>query len=384
LSNFEILVLVVWLFPTFVLCGILYGYCKSKFCFKVNISLTKKIIIQITTLGNFKIVNRNIEVIRSYDLSYSYEIWIVTESSLLQKYNGADRVFKVPCEFKSIAKYKARALDYSSHLRKNLGINTSDVKILFLDDDTIPSKEYIEKCFIADYDVMEGIIQPRLNYGTRYSYVENMRTLACLSVCSVYQSHGHPVWVHGEGICVRASTEHKVGWAFDVISSEDLVFGHSCTTNKMKWGFIWAGMYTTAPWTFRDYFIQRRRWLWGNVHAIIRILTWQSKFRIICFYLLGVSVLWVSTLGSIMDLAGFLNFTSHERIFSYFSLATWLGIYCYIGYLVGNGRLKHIVLSMALAWYTSIMNTFPICIGLFTKKPPKFDVIQKERIEERR
>ena len=161
----------------------------------------------------------------------------------------------VPREFKSISKYKARALDYSSKVRERLGISrSSEIKILFLDDDTIPSKEYMKKCQLGDYDIMEGILQPKLNYGTRYSYVENMRTLACLSVCSIYQSHGHPVWVHGEGMCIRASTEQQISWAYDVISSEDLVFGHECSTARMKWGFVWEPIYTTAPWNFRDFF----------------------------------------------------------------------------------------------------------------------------------
>ena len=291
----------------------------------------------------------------------------------------ADKVLSVSPGFKSIAKYKARALDYSSKVRRNLGINSSNVKILFLDDDTIPSKKYIEKCFESNYDVMQGILQPKLNYGTLYSYVENMRTLACLSVCSIYQSHNHPVWVHGEGMCVRASTEYTVGWAFKVVSSEDLVFGHACVEKKMKWGFIWESIYITSPWTFRDYFKQRKRWIWGNAHAILHILNWQSKVRMIWFYVSGVSILWISITGTIMDLTGMLYFDIFERILFYSALAIWLAIYGYIGYFVGDRKLRHILLSMALAWFTSVMNTFPICVGLFCKRPNKFEVIEKER-----
>ena len=206
-----------------------------------------------------------------------------------------------------------------------------------------------------------------------------MRTLACLSVCSIYQSHGHPVWVHGEGICVRASTEHAVGWGFNLVSSEDLVFGHKCAEKKMRWGFIWRPIYITSPWTFRDFFKQRKRWLWGNAHAIVNILNWKSKVRLLWFYITGVSILWISTAGAILDLTGNLDFGPLERTLFYFSLFIWLGMYGYIGYLVGDGKLKHILLSMALAWFASIMNTFPICVGLFFKRPVKFEVIEKER-----
>ena len=287
MEGFEIIIIIVWLYPTYTLCSIIYGYFRAKYCFRKTNQI-KKIIIQITTIANYNIVNKNVATIRSYNLYFPYEIWIVTEElHQSDRYVGADKILNVPPSFKSIAKYKARALDYSSQIREKMGIKSCDIKILFLDDDVIPSSEYLEKCFVADYDIMEGILQPKLNYGTRYSYVENMRTLACMSVCSIFQSHGHPVWVHGEGICVKASTEQEVGWGFDVIASEDLVFGHTCATKKLKWGFIWKPLYITSPWTFKDFFKQRKRWLWGNVHAVSHILTWQSKLRVVWFYIMG-------------------------------------------------------------------------------------------------
>jgi glycosyl transferase family 2 len=382
LQGFEILVFIIWIYPMIVLFNIIYGYFRFKLFFKTTNKI-KKMIIQITTVENHDVVNRNISVIRSYGLNIPYEIWIITESSSLDGYKEADRVLKVPSDFISIGKYKARALDYSSQVRKDLGIVHDDVKILFLDDDVIPSKGYIEKCFIGDYGIMEGILQPKLNYGTRYSYVENMRTLACMSVCSIFQSHGHPVWVHGEGICVKASSEQKIGWKFDVIASEDLVFGHTAATKKVKWGFVWEPIYITSPWAFKDYFMQRKRWLWGNAHAIRHILTWKSNFRILSFYTFGGCTLWISIAGLVMDNMGFLSFGLIERSLFLMSVSTWLGIYGYIGFTVGDKRLKHVILSIILVYYTSFMNTFPIWIGLLFAKPRKFDVITKSRILQR-
>jgi Glycosyl transferase family group 2 len=364
--------------PLYISCNILYGYFRAKLLFRTTYKI-QKMIIQITTTGNRNLVNMNISSIRSYNLSIPYEIWVVTESSYVEGYIAADKIIRVPSNFRSIAKYKARALDYSSQLRRHLGITSENVKILFLDDDVIPSKRYIEKCFVANYDIVEGIIQPKLNYGTRYSYVENMRTLACMSVCSVYQSHGHPVWVHGEGLCVRASSEQKVGWQFDVIASEDLVFGHTAATKKVKWGFIWEAVYITSPWTFKDYFKQRKRWIWGNAHAIARLLTWKSKIRMLWFYTVGGSSLWLSIIGLIMDQLGMLHFNVSERTTFLLSVTVWLGLYGYIGFTVGNRRFKHVILSILLVYYTSFMNSFPIWIGLFLSKPQKFEVIAKER-----
>jgi cellulose synthase/poly-beta-1,6-N-acetylglucosamine synthase-like glycosyltransferase len=386
LKSFEIIAFSFWLIPLFLLCSILYGYLRARLCFStINArDHTIKIIIQITTIGNHALVNKIAEEIRSYCLGIPYEIWIVTESSILDKYQLVDKVINVPREFRSTGDYKVRALEYSCQIRKQLGITGNEYKILYLDDDTIPSKKYIEKCFIGDYDIMEGIIEPKLNYGNRYSYVDNIRTLSCMSLCSIFQSHGHPLWVHGEGICIKASTEQAVGWKFNIIASEDLVFGHTCTTKKLKWGFIWESIYITSPWNFRDFFKQRKRWLWGNIDAITRILTWKSGFRIVLFYLIGGAAIVISTASAIMDQIGMLDFSIFERSILYTSLIVWLGTYGYIGYILGDKKIRHIALSMILAWYISVMNTIPIWIGLFLGHPKKFDVIAKERSKDRK
>jgi Glycosyl transferase family group 2 len=377
--GFEILVFSFWLIPLALLCSTLYGYVQTKFYFKITKS-TKKMIIQITTIENYNLVNRIISTIRSYNLSLPYEIWIVSEFSSINKYKGANRVLDVPSKFKSVARYKARALDYSSHVRRSEGTIGSDFKVLFLDDDTIASKSYIEKCFVGDYDVMEGIIQPKLNYGNRYSYVDNIRTLSCISLCSIFQGNGHPLWVHGEGICVRASVEQQIGWHFDIIASEDLAFGHTCATKKVRWGFIWESVYITSPWNFKDYFKQRKRWLWGNVDVMSRILTWKSTLRLLIFYGVGAAAIIISIIGVIMDQLRMLNFNTTDRVMLYVGFVTWLGLYGYVGYIVGDKKPKHILLSMLLAWYTSFMNTLPIWVGLLFGRPKKFDVIAKERI----
>ena len=76
-----------------------------------------------------------------------------------------------------------------------------------------------------------------------------------------------------------------------------------------------------------------------------------------------------------MDLTGAINFSPNERILFMVSLACWLGLYGYIGYIVGNKKVKHVALSMVLAWYASFMNTVPIFVSLYLGKPKKFEVI---------
>jgi hypothetical protein len=331
--------------------------------------------MQITTVDNPIAVNRIIRAIRNYNLHIPYQIWVITESDTV--YEGADLVRKVPKQFVSISHYKARALDYSTRLREVMNLTASNIKILYLDDDTIPSQAYIKDCFEGDYDIMEGIIQPKVIYGSRYSYVENMRTLSCMSVCSVFQGHSHPVWVHGEGLCVRASVEQKVQWQFNVIASEDLCFGHKAATMGLSWGFTWTPIYITSPLTFKDFFKQRKRWIWGNIHAIKNILTKKAAARIIGFYCLGSTFLVLSLLFVVQDIMEGVHLNWEHRIWVYSTLGIWQALYGFIGYSIGGHRLKHVLASMVLAWYTSLMNTLPIWASLVSEKPTKFEVIRK-------
>ena len=37
----------------------------------------------------------------------------------------------------------------------------------------------------------------------------------------------------------------------------------------MRWGWFHEYIELTSPWTWGAYFKQRRRWMWGNIHAIV-------------------------------------------------------------------------------------------------------------------
>ena len=49
----------------------------------------------------------------------------------------------------------------------------------------------------------EGIPTPRTGYGRFLSHMDDLRTINCIYMCSVFQGIGHPIHVHGEGLCVR-------------------------------------------------------------------------------------------------------------------------------------------------------------------------------------
>ena len=138
----------------------------------------------------------------------------------------------VPATFRCRASYKARALEYSRRLRAERGLNDFFVKILFVDDDGVPTKGYIEKVFRSQYDVCEGIPTPRNGYGRFLSHMDDLRTINCIYMCSVFQGIGHPIHVHGEGLCVRGTAESSVTWDYEMFASEDLVFGHMAVVKE--------------------------------------------------------------------------------------------------------------------------------------------------------
>ena len=101
-------------------------------------------------------MNEIIRRIRGYQLDLPHRIWVATEPWASGNYQGADEVIVVPKDFNCQASYKARALDYTRRLRVERRLNDFYVKVLFLDDDCVPTKSYVEKVFRADYRRVRG------------------------------------------------------------------------------------------------------------------------------------------------------------------------------------------------------------------------------------
>ena len=202
----------------------------------------RQLIIQITTAGREQDrVNEIVKQIRSYELSMPYRIWVVTEPGYPNYYPYADRVLVVPGNFSARSQRKARALEYSHRLRRHEGLSRPDVKIIFNDDDVTLTKGYIERAFVADYDICEGVVTPRTHYAVWplshfiASHADDIRTHACLVYCSVFQGIlGRPLHVHGEGMVITGEAEDIVTWDWPVIASEDLVFGQRAASKDLN------------------------------------------------------------------------------------------------------------------------------------------------------
>jgi hypothetical protein len=379
------LLLIAWFVPTAGALMILAGAARALHVSKREFTPTTALmIIQITTVGNEETVNEIIRRIRGYNLTIPHTIWVVTEPWAKANYRGADELVVVPEDFRCQAAYKARALEYSRRLRSKRGLNDYYVRVLFVDDDSVPTKSYIEKVFMADFDVCEGIPTPRTGYGRWLSHMDDLRTINCLCVCSLFQGFGHPIHVHGEGLCVRGTAEALVTWDYPMFASEDLVFGHMAVIKGMTWGFIWDYIEITSPFTWRDFVTQRRRWLWGNVHAIRYILPIRSSILLVAQYFFGLFTFAISSAGVVLALTGKLHLPSRTIPWLFGSMALWLAVFAVSGAINSGGgasrglrRVRDVAVAVLLALVTSAVAVGIWVVAFFKGNPRRFDVIQK-------
>jgi hypothetical protein len=379
------LILIAWFTPILCAAMILAGALRARHTGKRQlIPPPKLLVIQITTVGNEDTVNEIIRRIHGYELTIPYSIWVVTEPWAEANYQGSDEVIVVPEDFHCQASYKARALEYSRRLRVERRLNDFFVKVLFVDDDGVPTKSYIEKVYLADFDVCEGIPAPRTGYGRLLSHMDDLRTINCLYMCSVFQGIGHPVHVHGEGLCVRGTAEALVTWNYQMFASEDLVFGHMAVLEGRTWGFVWDYLDITSPFTWRDFLTQRRRWLWGNIHAIRHVLPLRSSLLLIGLYAYGLFTFVASTIGIVLALTGAFHFQSSVIPWLLLSMATWLSMFALSGVINSGGgassgirRVRDVVVAVLLAFVTSAVAIGVQVVALFKGNPHRFEVIQK-------
>jgi hypothetical protein len=388
----------VWLVPLGELTLLLAGQAKYRWGFHSAPAKFRLLILQVTTTGReMDRVNEILGTIRNFRLTIPYEVWVVTEPDQDDSYPLADRVITVPRSFTSRAHKKARALCYSAQIRQRLGLDTADVKILYNDDDVQPTKGYIEKAFAADYDICEGITAPRAFYGGLpfghflSCHVDDMRTRGCLIYCSVFQGLiGKPLHVHGEGLTVTGECERIVGWDRPVFASEDLTFGQNAAYMGMRWGWFCDYVELTSPWSFREFLIQRKRWFWGNVHAITHrdVLPLSRAIPVATKWLFGCATVIVSITGLLLRYTGHLPPTSPVYDVSKLAIATWLVVFAVCGWIDGSSRIQwrnddsrilNALAAVIMAPVSSLMSVFVIAVSLYQGNPRTFEVIRKTR-----
>ena len=383
------LLLVLWLFPIFEFSCMVVGLTRARGHERHHHQHggppATEAIIQVTTIGNHAVVNEIISAIRAYDLPFPYQFWVVTEPGVADGYLGADEVVVVPAEFTALSSYKARAQEYSRRLRSERGLARDDVKIIMLDDDSLPTAKYLTDVYEADYDICEGILAPRRGYGRLLSHFDDLRTYNCLVVCSLWQGVGHPIWVHGEGLCLRGSAEAKVTWNFPVLASEDLTVGQNAVERGLSWGFVWEYVQLRSPFTFRDFLRQRRRWTWGNIYALRQgLIPPLGSALVVGRLILGLIIELLVTAALILVPLGIWHPAPGLLPELYVALGLWLGTFafaCWIGSEDEGAsvlrRLINTVVGVVLAPITSFATTAVLIISVLMGDPKRFEVIAK-------
>lgn len=368
--------------------------------FEEDRSKFNRYIVQITTVGReVERVNEIINEIRSYPLSMPYLIWVVIEPGNVVDYPNADEVIVVPAEFESVAQYKCRALEYSRTVRGRYGYTGPDTKITFLDDDTSPTWEYLETAFAGDYDICQGLTAPRVRYGSGpfthflLSHIDDLRFHNCMTYCSSFQGiFNAPLFVHGEGLTITGYTENKVGWNFRIFASEDLTFGCNAAHQGLRWGWFHEYIELTSPWTWGAYFKQRRRWMWGNIHAVVNrdVLPFWPAVRIAVRYGLSLFTFVGSGVALVLTLLGKIHIPQIWFSVFWCSLIVWLLNFAMSGWVNAGrrevnqtsfdfwaNRVFQTVCAVVLTPFSASFTVVALITTLYMGNPRAFEVIGK-------
>lgn len=343
-----ILLFVSFLLPLLEAVLILIGTIYAELRYKKAPEKFSLMIIQITTVGREpELVQRAVDTIRSYNLKMPYEIWVVLEPDMFTDYQNVDHVIVTPADFVCNPVDKARALEYSRRVRVERGLNREDVKIVFMDDDSLPSKKYLESAFAGDYDICQGITIPNRWYaigGWQHfllSHLDDPRSRNCLIYCSTTQGIlGKPIYVHGEGLTITGKCEDIIKWDFHIVGSDDLVFGTNAAHQGLRWGYHNRAIQIVSPWTFQEHLTQRWRWTWGNIDAIRnrKVMPLNYSAAVLFKYLIG----YITTFGSFTGIAllatGAVELPRTVQIIFIASFALWLITYAIPGFISSGGQ----------------------------------------------
>jgi hypothetical protein len=357
-----------------------------------------ELIIQITTSGREQTrVSQIIGQIRGYDLTMNHQVWVVTEPGYANEYPLADLVITVPASFTARSERKARALEYSRRVRLSMGLSRADVKILYNDDDVTLTRAYIERSFQADYDICQGIVAPRTEYGGAplghflASHADDIRTHACLVYCSVFQGIiGRPLHVHGEGLAVTGETERVITWDWPAFASEDLVFGQRAAEAGLRWGWFHEYAEGTPPWSLRDFITQRARWLWGDIHGITHrdVLSRPAALITTLKYVVGATSLLLSVAGLYLRASGGINGQSPFFDVAKLSVVAWVTVFFACGWAgagsrvfsrSNDSRLLSATVAVLVLPFSLLLTCAGVFIPLIQGNPRTFKVISKTR-----
>ena len=295
----------------------------------IRVSNDPHIIFQITTRSATKtsVVKRGIDsIIDSCNgiKYYKYEISVVTED-----YNDTNTLDSALCKvicvskkFKPNAIKKARALQYAVEYRRKNNQHSSDYWIFHMDDESYVVRQTILSLlkFIREKRGVAGegpIFYPlKFEAANRITALaESPRSFGCFE-CVTHMNNPPPIHMHGSNLLVRSDVEDTIGWEFGPILAEDQRFGYEIYKKYGKNSMGWHGgiLLEQPPLNIKDHFMQRRRWIIGNLQNIenfSKLFKLRLIYRCTSFFLSFIS----GIISLILTL--YVNIPKISSIFSY-------------------------------------------------------------------
>lgn len=221
---------------------------------------SRRILVTIATNGKApEMADRIAATVNSYRIP-SVEVRTLIEEGDPHRYLGKPVVVPGTFSTQNRSSFKCRALHYYSLWLKRNGYGTETYTV-HLDDDSVPTRSYIEHALSMTADAGQGLIRLRETGHSTFSTVSDfVRIIDCDTYCAYANSRGKPVHVHGEGLVIRADVESAIGWDFGDRVADDYLMGQRLREAGRTFAHIPACVYIAPPTTTKDFFKQRRRW----------------------------------------------------------------------------------------------------------------------------
>jgi cellulose synthase/poly-beta-1,6-N-acetylglucosamine synthase-like glycosyltransferase len=230
----------------------------------------RRVVVMICTVGQSpSVVEWILEQVRSYGLPV--RAIVIKEARDPFRYSAEQFVVPVDYTTPNHSRKKMRALQYGIEQLRREGAG-KETYIVHLDDDSVVERDYLEHAFAMPEAAGQGVLRLReFGHHTLSSYADNGRVFNCNVMCRHFNDAGKPMEIHGEGLTLRADVEAEIGWDFGTYGAEDLMMGQSVVRRGYSFGLIPHRVYIAPPTTAKDFYLQRRRWMFSILWSVAPI-----------------------------------------------------------------------------------------------------------------
>jgi cellulose synthase/poly-beta-1,6-N-acetylglucosamine synthase-like glycosyltransferase len=332
------------------------------------------ITLLVTNGANPEVASNIIAQIKQYRLNFN-KVYVIKEYYDNNKYGCKEIVIPKNYKTKNNSRTKERALQYAIEWLQVNGLVNKNTFLLHLDDDSTVGKDYIKYIVEMPYDAAQGKIRLR-SYGKHlFSTLADMiRPSDCDIYCDYFNSRGKPKAVHGEGLVIRSDIEYKLGWDYSTYCGEDFLMGQKILANGFRFGLIPYNIYISPPLNTKDFYKQRRRWMYG----VLWSLDLLPDKKMTAFLLYRYTIGWAGFFGVFMLIIGLLTRPVLNSFFLVLGLINLVSYFLVYQKGVMDTNKKYILIMLLLQIPIAIYEGGTLVYSTFFKPDKtKFEVIKK-------